>query len=258
MNNRTRNRNRTRRRSRCLSIGVLIGVALAACTGSSRDDGPPADPVQDPPPAAPVDYADLHAAVCEDLTNSFECARAIEARQLPDSDAERSGDTLTLALEGGDSVQLVDVRGDASDVVHYSYQMRWAELGLVLVQVQYWEGSEYLLVDRATGERTRLPHWPLLGPEGRRFAVLSFDLEAGYGPNTLQIWDLGSGTPALEWSVEPEDWGPAEGRWENPTTLWVLRRGYCEAGPGPGRDFCDRPARVVLDEAGWALEADDG
>lgn len=252
--------NSTRNRSRRLSIGLFVGVALAACTGSGEqlDDGPRADPVTDPPRAEPADYSELRAAVCQDITNSFECARAIEAHQLPDAGAERRGDTLILALEGGDSARWVDVRGDAADVLHYSYQTLWSEQGLVLIQVQYYEGSEYLLVDTTTGERTRLPHWPLLGPDGQRFAVLSFDLEAGYGPNTIQIWELRSGTPSLEWSVEPEDWGPAEGRWETASTLRVLRRGYCEDGGDLRRDFCDHPARVVLDEGGWTLVTDDG
>lgn len=243
-------------RTPALSIGVLTaGIVLAACTGvgENRDDRTRADPGGAPPTAA---YSELRAAVCQDITNSFECARAIEARQLPDADAERRGDTLTLALARGDTLRLVDVRGDASEVIHYSYQMRWLDRGLVLLQVQYYEGSEYLLVDTPTGERTRLPHWPLLAPDRQSFAVLSFDLEAGYGPNTLQIWELRSGTPSLEWSVEPEEWGPADGRWENASTLRFVQRGYCGDPGGLGREFCDRPARVTLDEGGWTLVVD--
>jgi hypothetical protein len=232
-----------------LLLSLLVVVA-AACGGT-----PEAGPGASTP--APPDFPALHDEVCDTLRNSFRCARAIEARQLPaDDGVDRKGDTLLLALAAGDTVRLVDRRGDASEVMHYSYQTRWPGAGLMVIQLQYYEGSEYVLVDETTGERTTLPHWPLRAPGGERFAVLSFGLEAGYGPNTLQIWDLSDDGPELQWSVEPEDWGPAEGHWEDDFTLRFVQRQYCDDPTGPGRHMCDRPARVTLEGGLWRVESD--
>lgn len=245
------------------SAAVLAALlTLTACTGATdgRDGPAVADslPGAPAPGAVPVDYPTLRASVCDTINNSLRCARAIERTQLPEAPgAERRGDTLRLTVETGEPIQLVDREGSDSDVVLYSYQTQWPDPGLVLVQVQYYEGSEYLLVDTRTGERTRLPDWPLRAPDGQRFAVLSFDLEAGYGPNTLQIWEIGADGPALAWSVEPDDWGPAEGRWDNASTLRFVRRGYCPDPEGPGRNMCEAPARVTLTAGEWRLETDD-
>lgn len=244
------------------SIALLAAVAgLSACNGAvDGRDGRTADdavPGSDARAIEPVDYAALRASVCDTITNSFRCARAIERRELPGaSGVQRRGDTLRLTVEAGDPVQLVDREGSASDVRMHSYQTGWSDTDLVVIQVQHYEGSEYLLVNTRTGDRTSLPHWPLRAPDGRRFAVLSFDIEAGYGPNTLQIWEIGTDGPALQWSVEPEDWGPVEGSWENASTLRFVRRGYCPDPSGPGRAMCDSPARVTLDQGQWRLETD--
>lgn len=232
----------------------LIPACVAACA-MVLACGPPGGGTGDGEGPATPDYPELRSSVCDTLTNSFQCARAIEARQLPGvNSVERRGDTLALALEDGDTLRLVDREGDPSDVIHYSYQDHWPDVGLVLVQVQYYEGSEYLLVDASSGASTTLPHWPLRSPDGRRFAVLSLDLAAGYGPNTLQIWDLVDGDPVRLWETEPEDWGPAEGEWEDPTTLRFTRRGFCEDPAGPGREVCDTPALLRQSGGSWRLE----
>lgn len=205
---------------------------------------------------APRGRAEIRA-VCDTLSNSFECARAIEERQLPRAaGVSRRVDTLRLALAGGDTARFVD-EGEEADVTRYSYQDRWPDPGYFLLHVQYYEGSAYLLIDDSTGGRTRLPDWPLLSPDRRRLAVLSLDLEAGYVPNTLQVWALEEGRPELEWGTEPDRWGPVDGEWIDPTTLRFTQRGWCDE-PGVESErglWCDRPARLVREEGSWRLES---
>jgi hypothetical protein len=259
---------------------LLALLALAAACGGDADrtegDAPgsetPADstPAAAPDPGAPTDpgtpsssddssFASIRAAVCDTLDNSFDCARAVEARQLPASErVARRGDTLLIALGGGDTLRLADRdTGRPASREYHSFQARWPDHGLVLVQKQYYEGSEFLLIAEGTGDVTRLPDWPILSPDGDRFAVLSLDLVAGYGPNTLQLWAFEDGEPKREWETEPSQWGPRDGRWLSPDTLRFVQHGFCDQLGREGRGMCDRPAELFREGDTWHLRVGD-
>lgn len=189
-------------------------------------------------------------ALCDTIDNSFRCARAIEAARLPTAPrAERRGDTLVLGLAAGDTARLVDRPGEGGGVAYFSYQDHWPE-GWFVVQEQHYEGSEFLLIDDGTGDRTSVPDRPLRAPGGERFAVLSFDLAAGYAPNTLQVWRLEEAGPTRVWSIEPETWGPTDGRWTGPETLMFTRR----CGPGqPGSPDCGGTDTLRRVDGAWSL-----
>lgn len=243
---------------------IPLILALPACV----DSGETEEEVREPPDRATVDERspsspDVErsqrpaaldpAAICDTINNSFRCARAIEERALPGSRvAERHGDTLVLELADGDTARLVDRPGEGGDVVHFSYQDHWPDRGYVVIQQQYYEGSEYLLVDDQTGARTTVPERPLPAPGGDRFAVLSFDLEAGYGPNTLQIWQFTAEGPRMEWETNPDTWGPTEGRWAGPHRLEFTRA--CPAVPDDATE-CGGRATVERSGSDWILEA---
>lgn len=247
---------------RCNAVAALLTVAaLAACdedadrggdapdAASAAADSPAAGPAG---PPGPADAPQL-AGVCDTINNTGRCARAIEQVQLARTDrAERRGDTLLLALEGGDTARLAD-RPDAGDqVIRYSYQEHWVEQGYSLIHAQYWEGSSVVLVDDRTGNRTVLPETPLRSPGGDRFAVLSFDLEAGYSPNTVQVWSLAGDRPRMEWEHEPERWGPTAGQWRDNETLTFTRSCVFEEGA-----HCNTRATVRRTADGWMLEPSD-
>jgi hypothetical protein len=257
-------------------LSALILAVAAGCGGdeSPRDTETPPDSTAAPAPgpdtptgpdtaadttAVDSTFAAIRAAACDTIDNSFDCARAIEARRLPGADRVwRAGDTLVLRLRGGDTLRLVDrASGDPAVREYHSFQERWADRGMFLIQKQYYEGSEYLLVDDGTGSVTRLPNWPIRAPDGDRFAVLSLDLVAGYGPNTLQVWTFDRGTPTREWETEPSQWGPREGHWASADTLRFTQHGYCDQLGGEGRGMCDRPAALFNEGGTWHLSEGD-
>lgn len=244
-------------RPRALPLLILAPGLFAWAAACGADDDPGKRDRAEP--SAPVAASDtavsdpgrLRARLCDTISNSFDCAAAIEADRLPAATGvRRHGDTLRLAL-ADDAARYVDQPGDAADVVHYRYQDRWREPGRYLIQVQYYEGAEYLLVDDSTGRELRIPDWPVRAPGGRRFAVLSLDLVAGYGPNTLQVWELEDDHYRKVWETRPSQWGPRDGRWSDSTTLELVQHGYCAELGGEGRDFCDRPARVRKEGGSW-------
>lgn len=239
------------------SLVLLPLLALLACgdpgARASGGDEAAAPSRASGPPAATAAGANADpSAVCNTIDNSFRCARAIEAVQLPRSDrVARRGDTLRLALEAGDTVRLVDRPAEGSDALLFSYQDHWADAGWFVVHEQHYEGSEFLLIGEAAGERVRVPARPLPAPDGERFAVLSFDLEAGYAPNTLQIWRLNEGEATLEWAIEPDTWGPVGGRWMGPETLMFTRR----CGPlSESAADCGAVATLRRDATAWTFD----
>ena len=257
----------------------LPALLLALAAGCGGDDGPqgstpPPRSASNPGPAADTgagpeasadptsgdsNLAALRAAVCDTIDSSLDCARAIEAHRLPDAaGVARSGDTLMLRLRTGDTVRLADRSSGEHPVrTYHSYQDHWAEPGLYVIRKQYYEGSEFLLVDDSTGTKTRLPAWPVRAPSGGRFAVFSLDLVAGYGPNTLQIWTIEDGTPTLTWESEPSQWGPVAGSWASGDTLRFTQYGYCDQLGREGRDMCERRAVLHHEGGTWHLAVGD-
>jgi hypothetical protein len=237
---------------------LLVGLAALACGDGGNGDADGTSPADttaaaETAPAVP-DGSEL-LAVCETIYNSLDCARAIEGGQLPDADrAARRQDTLLLALVGGDTIRLVDRSGGHPDVVYHSYQDHWTDAGYFHVQRQFYEGAEHVLIDDSTGHDTPVPARPIRSPDGRRFAVLSLDLVAGYGPNTLQIWSLDGEVPEREWETRPDQWGPSEGRWADAETLEFVQHGYCEELGGSSREMCDRRATLRRSGGDWHLD----
>lgn len=240
---------------RSATLALFPLLALLACgdprprTSDGDEAAAPSGTIGAAAPAPDTDPS----AVCDTIDNSFRCARAIEAVQLPRADGVvRRGDTLRLALAAGDTMRLVDRPVEGGDAVYFSYQYRWPEAGWLVVQEQHYEGSEFLLIHDETGDRVRVPARPLLAPGGERFAVLSFDLEAGYAPNTLQIWRLDDDRATLEWSIQPDAWGPVAGRWMGPETLMFTRR--CAPAAEEGAPDCEAVATLRRGETAWTFD----
>ena len=255
-----------------VALVALAGLYGAACDAGRSDDasgaGSPADTAATAATAAEADAvpgtlsAAERAAICDTINNSFRCARAIEAAQLPTAErAVRRGDTLLLATVTGDTIRLADEGGDHPDLVRWSYQEHWRDRGWFVVHKQYYEGSGYVLIDDSTANRVAVPDRPIPAPGGRRFAVLSLDLVAGYSPNTVQMWrfpDERRRPPELENEFKPQRWGGIDGSWSDSLTLRFTQHGYCDAldaaVPDQPRAMCDRPAVLTRESGSWDLE----
>jgi len=218
---------------------ILFGVTIAGCA-----------PRGDPPAAA--DSA-LDTSGCEEAPNWWECARQREHALVATlGDVRRAGDTLVIDIPGAVPVVLADSVAAAGDYEHqYLYQGAVAGLNAHLVQVLWYEGRGFLLVSRSTGRRTPLDAPPVLSPAGARIVTASWDTEAGYDPNRVQVFRLVADSLVLEWQREPESWGPVEPRWLDDATLLIRRR---PAVWHPDSTQLRRP--LVLRRQGTAWTAD--
>lgn len=204
------------------------------------------------PPVAATAYLDeIGTGVCADIYNTYECAAAAESAVLPAlaGRVRRIGDTLVLRFEAGDSMALVDAPEDrAWDEASYHVVGR-LRTGHYVVHGQYYEGSFYLVVSERSGEEHRMWARPVPSPDGERIVAASADVAAGYNENGFQIWRLRNSRLAMEWSVQPELWGPIDVEWMDDSTIRFMKEGWCEDGTG----FCRTPAVLELRDGQWRI-----
>ncbi|MFO7892179.1 MAG: hypothetical protein R6U63_00475 [Longimicrobiales bacterium] len=229
----------------------LLTLLAALTAGCDAGDGGPAERSGEAPPAeATAEASELdRAALCEGIHNVYECSRVVEERLLSAGveGVERSGDTLTIALSDAGERVLVD-HGARAETVLYTYGGHLARVGYHVVQIHYYEGGEHLLIDDETGEETRVAARPVVSPDGRRMVIASFGGMAGYVPDLLQVRRVTPDGLDVEWEVRPDDWGAADPRWVDSTTVRFTKRSICE----PGRT-CEDPAVLRLEGGEWTI-----
>jgi hypothetical protein len=189
---------------------------------------------------------------CRNIENSYECAQAVEKMQLPRylQQVSRKGKILRLTLKTGKVVELKDVPTDpkkpdepVDKIVYYSFREYLRDLGYFLVEVQFWEGGEYLMVNDQNGQIYHLPDLFLLSPDRQRLATLL--MSEAFVPTSIQIWRITPEQMTREWSLKPEDWGPKEGAWQDNNTLTFTKTSY---------DLTQRKKMMVRrDATGWKL-----
>ena len=87
-----------------------------------------------------------------------------------------------------------------------------------------------------------------------RFATASFDLEAGYTPNRLTVFEPVGDSVRTIWRALPPDWGPERIRWLAEDTLLVVQAWPTVSG---GTRSESREAVVVRTGDDWTLRITD-
>jgi len=144
---------------------------------------------------------------------------------------------------------------DSADVAgaSYSYVGHLQPIAHHLVEVQYYEGRSFLLINERTGRRTVVAGEPSISPDSSRIATTSVDLEAEYDPTEIAVWRVEADSLVLEWRLDPRTvvthadsaWGPADADWITATEIHVTKQhGFGRRGG---------TAVVRLGAAGWML-----
>lgn len=126
------------------------------------------------------------------LTNAYgrECGQKIEAWQLAQglSTVARAGNQLLLMLANGTVETYTDTEGEGGGGwAAYSYINYLPELNAYLLNIQYYESSDFLLVRADNGEKTLIPAPPAIAPDGHHFFALSNRFE---NPLQLYLWQI--------------------------------------------------------------------
>jgi hypothetical protein len=121
--------------------------------------------------------------------------------------AKRDGGILTLKLGNGKTKVISDSK--CSDADPEASCVSYRLVGYIgdrqfMVNVQPYECGSVLLVDRRTGEETRLGGWPNLSPSKRRFLVTASSIAGECSPAyAIAVFSLAGDSPRLEWQSEP-------------------------------------------------------
>lgn len=253
-------------RATCVLVALLGTISFAGCDPAAESGSEAASASSEIRPWP--SYRDVPHRICMYQTNTYECARAVEAFQLRHEHPRlaRRDSTFVIRLPGGESVMVEDRPGDRYGVgaVGHSYLGYLPALEQHLFEIQYYEGGGFLLVDATTGRHQEIPSLPRVTPDGRRFAVFSSAMDT-YASNALQIWSVSEGGLRMEWEAgigrgddsgrqgdDGSDWGPRDVIWTDREALRVYLEvsGDREGGVPAGS------ATLLREDDGWAFERD--
>ncbi|MDQ2769540.1 MAG: hypothetical protein M3Y54_03455 [Bacteroidota bacterium] len=121
----------------------------------------------------------------------------------------------------------------------YEYRGYLPQLSYHLIFVQFWEGSQWILLN-TKGRQTELAGEPIFSPDMQHIAASWPGIEvSGEGPNIIQLLALQNGTLREVWSIEPAiepmTWEPDEIQWLSNSTLLLKKKMW--TGPKPGNTF---------------------
>ncbi|OGC85492.1 MAG: hypothetical protein A2142_07545 [candidate division Zixibacteria bacterium RBG_16_48_11] len=187
---------------------------------------------------------------CKNPYSADSCIPKIENRQLKkhSSYVWRSGDTLALKLESGDTLLLKNDRVDGEGTTVHYLRHYCRDLGYFLVYRGYYEGFDYLLINDRTGKQTTLREIPVLSPDARRLVTTVTDLVADYLVNGIQIWRFTDHDLVLEWSFDSGGLiGYSNAVWADSATIGLYRVEW------EGHDYKRTPLVLTKGGESWEL-----
>ncbi|MBX3163486.1 MAG: hypothetical protein KF900_03325 [Bacteroidetes bacterium] len=168
--------------------------------------------------------------ICKGIDNSHNCFIAIEKYQLPlnSENVRREKDTLFLKLNNGKTKKIIDkteeTNGDGC--VYYNYREYDEDLNSYILNVQYYEGGDYLLINKAKGDTALIFEVPVLSPDRKRFLICNFDI-SGYTTNGIAIYRIENDKIIKEYYAD-ENWGISEAEWINNDEISMEKIEYSE------------------------------
>jgi hypothetical protein len=133
----------------------------------------------------------------------------------------RNSDTLFFNIAGNKKVTLVNSSNNLSDnTVVYHYVGVIPELNKYLIFAALWEGFNYVLIDKETGDTTITIGFPVASPDKKYFVCGNCDLIAGYTFNGIELY-TNENKPKQLASRELKNWGINNIRWLDNSSLIV-------------------------------------
>lgn len=197
-----------------LAYGFLAaGFIFYGCSGSKETDKG-----EKTNAAAAYEYltAEKVETICANIENSLECAKAVEKEQLKKHSklVKRNGPSLSLNGGKGSPIVFAD-----TEEAYYSFVDYFSSIDYYVVLMHTFESYNYKLIHAKTKKSFTLNGFPIISPDNKYIAAASLDLEAGYMPNSFQIWKVEKTDLTVEYSIEPKEWGPSKPVWISSTSL---------------------------------------
>ena len=135
---------------------------------------------------------------------------------------KRKGKELIITADNGKHVVMTDktdIDKDGESYSEYTYTGHLPDIKQYGIRAMYYESMDYLLVNQANGEIIHTCGPPFISPDKKYFICASYDLEAGFLENGLQLYSYLNGKITPEGEISLEKWGPGQIKWLNNNTL---------------------------------------
>ena len=213
----------------CVKVETLGDVGIAQAAATSSAPAPRTDVLRFAPEECPPDP----------LTG--------EADLWTEPDSVSLGAGLLLELQGCES--------EGNGWVTYGYDGPAPVTPYHIVEVRYYEGGSWLVVN-AEGRRWQtVRSRPLFSPDGAWFATAWSDLEAGFDPSHLDIWAVQADSVrrvlALDGGLA---WGAVDPRCVSSNRIEYLRASW-RAERTSGLWFDTVATGVTRHAAGWVPDS---
>ncbi|MFL5762715.1 MAG: hypothetical protein ACJ77K_02160 [Bacteroidia bacterium] len=156
----------------------------------------------------------------------------ISDQELIDDSAnvKRDGNKITFHLENGKDTMIVNDSSE-EDLAYFSYEKDMKDIGYWLLFVSYYEGSSFLVISKADGAQTYMWGYPLVSPDKKHVLSASFDLEAAFCENGIQLFTLSDVRLTHNFDKEIPAWGPSDVRWKDNSSIYIEQSYRKETDP---------------------------
>ncbi len=173
----------------------------------------------------PYQINHIYLDLCSPYDGMILCGRKIEKQSLLSSKRAilRIDDSLCLPLLESDPLCFKNNKKRNNDFAGHSYAFAGSFVNSYYLVLEILdEDWNLLLISMADGHEVRLLGYPILNPSNTAFAIASFDIDAGYRPNIVQIWSIPiRKRPVIEINEFPDNQGPLGITWLSDTKLQV-------------------------------------
>jgi hypothetical protein len=135
--------------------------------------------------------------------------------QIQPLNIKKMNNKIHLSLNDGSYKEFADSIFGTDDTRNKEYVLKglYKEVNLYLIQANYYEGGEYILVNKKNGEVYNMWSLPIISPDHQK--IISFGNSLGYEimPNGIQYFEIINGTPKIKWEYNTQKWKPEDLRW---------------------------------------------
>jgi hypothetical protein len=140
---------------------------------------------------------------------------------LPDL---KNGGSIRLPIDGKQPMILQDSINKVGDGEQklYNYIGFMNEIGTYIVEAQYYETGEILLINKYNGSVVKVWGIPRLSPDWKHIVVWSSSLDYDIMPNGIQMWQVKENNELEKlWQYEQSPWAPLEVIWVRNDMIYV-------------------------------------
>ncbi|MDR1761047.1 MAG: hypothetical protein LBR55_01210 [Bacteroidales bacterium] len=136
---------------------------------------------------------------------------------------------LVLKLANNDTLSFVTEGENTDGHTSYIFEHYFDQIDYFLLQVLYWEGNSWLLVNRKNGFKKEITGLPYISEDNTKIITVNSDLDAGYTFNGIELYTILADSLQTEFRKETE-WGPLDVKWINENEFLLKREYYHNNG----------------------------